>query len=456
MWDTQHAVLFCQSLCMSAFELRSNLPASQALWEADSAESWHRLHRTQPAPPLFLSILKMYLNPSSTTSTAGGAGGAVSAVPKNLNALSRALILHGLMSIAWDMQRRDQTSLGVLDATSSSASSVFGASGKWQTRLAASYEAWHADYTTFRASYVSHFPSSTHSNPSSAGQFGKAEQQQQHPQLTEFHAHTASLLTLYHAAHILLHTPFLDLQIFAGARHILGRPVSRADYARSQKAVKNWVARNPVEARSSVWHAASLVRVGVEWLEDGGEGGSATSGLSGMGGAGVGSGKGGTGGAGSMMMQAAKSEVVSGARIWHLPWAVYLATLVVWGVGYTQPSSSTSSLTTSFPSSSLQHHNNNNADSDASDVDDEDDEDEIIWNPDAEMRRLLSAILSTSSSSSAGKSDSTKRISKKGANGMAAAVSSRLAKVRWAVVRDAMIVLRGLVCWRLVGGGGDE
>ena len=47
MWDTQHAVLFCQSLCMSAFELRSNLPCSQALWEADSAESWHRLHIKQ-------------------------------------------------------------------------------------------------------------------------------------------------------------------------------------------------------------------------------------------------------------------------------------------------------------------------------------------------------------------------------------------------------------------------
>lgn len=100
MWDTQHAVLFCQSLCMSAFELRSSLPCDQSLWEADSAETWHQLRRKQPNAPLFLSCLKMYLHPNAAC------------MPKSLNALSRSLLLHGLMSVAWDMQRRDQTSLG--------------------------------------------------------------------------------------------------------------------------------------------------------------------------------------------------------------------------------------------------------------------------------------------------------------------------------------------------------
>jgi hypothetical protein len=33
-------------------------------------------------------------------------------------------------------------------------------------------------------------------------------------------------------------------------------------------------------------------------------------------------------------------------------------------------------------------------------------------------------------------------------------VSRCLSKVRWAVVHDGMMVLRGLVQWRLVGGGG--
>lgn len=142
MWDTQHAVLFCQSLCMSAFELRSNLPCDQSLWEADSAETWHQLRQKQPPTPLFLSCLKMYLHPNAT------------AVPKNLNNLSRSLLLHGLMSVAWDMQRRDQTSLGDPIAANPL--------GNWQSRLASSYTAWHADYETFCNTYTDRLPSQDH------------------------------------------------------------------------------------------------------------------------------------------------------------------------------------------------------------------------------------------------------------------------------------------------------
>ncbi|CAI6331446.1 unnamed protein product [Periconia digitata] len=430
MWDTQHAVLFCQSLCMSAFELRSNLPSSQSLWEADSAESWHKLHKQQPPPPLFLSILKIYLNPS----TVGGA----SLVPKSLNALSRALVLHGLMSIAWDMQRRDQTSLGVLDSSSN-------VLGNWQQRLASSYEAWFADYKSFCSTYLSHFPSpptttSSSSSPSTLPPQKQKHQKVQNPLVTEFHAHSASLTTLYHAAHILLHTPFLDLQIYAGARHILGRPVARADYARSSRVVKTWVSKHPQQARNAVIHAARLVESGIGFLEDGSNGED----------------------------RAKEADVLAGGRVWHLGWTVYLGSLVVWGVGYARP------VALSFSSG---HHRGAEAEAprpphrqngpenggrevgniydQLEDDDDDDDEDEIIWNPEAEMRRLLSRILSSSSSSSSS-STTCIPISKKGANGMAAVVSARLAKVRWAVVRDAMMVLRGLVCWRLVGDGGSS
>lgn len=99
LWDTQHAVLFSQSLCMSAFELRVSLPCNPTTWEADSAEEWYNNFREETGV-LFLSVLKIYVNPDSAS------------LPAQLNALSQLLILHGLMSLSWDMKRRDQTSLG--------------------------------------------------------------------------------------------------------------------------------------------------------------------------------------------------------------------------------------------------------------------------------------------------------------------------------------------------------
>ena len=100
MWDTQHAVLFSQSLCMNASELKLNLPWDTELWEADTPEEWHILNSKVQSQPQYLSVLKTYINPSSA-----------SQIPA-LNALSRVLMLHGLMSVAWDLNRRDQTSLG--------------------------------------------------------------------------------------------------------------------------------------------------------------------------------------------------------------------------------------------------------------------------------------------------------------------------------------------------------
>ncbi len=125
MWDTQHAVLFSQSLCMNASELKLTLPWDNAIWEAETAEEWLRSMQATPPAPQYLSILKMYTNPNP------------SSPPTHLNALSRALILHGLMSVAWDLKRRDQTSLSL---------SVTSSSIPWQSRISNCYERWKSDF----------------------------------------------------------------------------------------------------------------------------------------------------------------------------------------------------------------------------------------------------------------------------------------------------------------------
>jgi len=100
MWDTQHAVLFSQSLCMNAAELKLTLPWNEALWDAETPEEWCAINAIEQPQPQYLAVLKTYINQRGDTLT------------QSLNALSRVLMLHGLMSVAWDLNRRDQTSLG--------------------------------------------------------------------------------------------------------------------------------------------------------------------------------------------------------------------------------------------------------------------------------------------------------------------------------------------------------
>ncbi len=101
MWDTQHAVLFSQSLCMNAAELNLTLPWNEALWEAETPEEWQSVNSTEKPQLQYLAVLKTYFVPGPESRTL------------SLNALSRVLMLHGIMSVAWDLNRRDQTSLGV-------------------------------------------------------------------------------------------------------------------------------------------------------------------------------------------------------------------------------------------------------------------------------------------------------------------------------------------------------
>lgn len=85
---------------MSSFELRMSLPCNEATWEANNAEEWLK-HARSESQISYLTVLRAYVNHDS-------------GVPiPNLNTLSRLLLLHGLLSIQWDMKRRDQASLGM-------------------------------------------------------------------------------------------------------------------------------------------------------------------------------------------------------------------------------------------------------------------------------------------------------------------------------------------------------
>ncbi|KAG5654912.1 hypothetical protein KAF25_010957 [Fusarium avenaceum] len=365
MWDTQHAVLFCQSLCMSAFELRLELPCSQRIWEAPDPTSWAMAWRLSPCNPqhnFFLPSLKSYLGPSMPR-------------PQALTGLSHVLMLHGLMSIAWDMQRRDQTALGVTDGDAPTA--------KWRQIIGNAYEAWKGDFDAYITSVVSQLQNTP------------ADQDRR----SEYVAFATAYNALFHSAQALLHMEFLDVQIYAGARHILGRPVQQKDYRRSAKAIKQWASaatdRQSKELGSkpeqspapiAAWHAARLLHENTKVLT--------------------------------------RSDAI---QLFHVPWCLYLATLACWAFRHAQPSKG------------------GMADVDDNDYESGDEGDEIIWDPQGEMESLVSRMAQNVPQDINVKTGQLRQTV-----GLVWTMAETLSKVRWGILHAGVVVLRGLIPQRLI------
>ncbi|KAE8449879.1 hypothetical protein EG329_007356 [Mollisiaceae sp. DMI_Dod_QoI] len=228
MWDTQHAVLFSQSLCMNAAELNLTLPWNEALWEAETPEEWQSVNSTEKPQLQYLAVLKTYFVPGPESRTL------------SLNALSRVLMLHGIMSVAWDLNRRDQTSLGLV---------ATGKDEPWQSRIARSYDTWKTDFEAYsKATMLS---------------LDDNEQEKE-----EFQRFCVATLAVYHASHIILQVEINDLQIFAGASHIIGRPVTKVDRERSKARIERWAKHSSISAARAGSHAARILRDGIRKLKD--------------------------------------------------------------------------------------------------------------------------------------------------------------------------------------------
>ncbi|CZT22005.1 related to C2H2 zinc finger protein [Ramularia collo-cygni] len=351
IWDVQHAVLFSQSLCMSAFELRTALPCDQSVWEATSPLAWKVAWKTQKQTSLnLLAVLKSYLSPHREVTQ------------RDLNAISRIVILHGLMSISWDMERRDQTSLGSLGNGI--------VSGSWRERMIQSYDLWKADFDRCMVDMKLQLP------PTSKDPVPSEELSWRQGLAT----YEITSNAIYHAASLVLLSEILDLQIYGGARHILGRPVSRADYARSQKIVKRWATETPKRAIKATWHSACLLR---DFSES-------------------------------------KEEPFISVDVFHHPWTIFLASLTLWAFYQARPADST------------------------------DNDDEMIWDAKKHMKELLDGIVGLDCH---GQELLVVPMIHRGSNctaGLTATVVGHLSKIRWAVVHDGMMVLKGLVPWRLI------
>lgn len=344
MWDTQHAVLFSQSLCMSAFEIRSSLPCDPASWEAPSAEEWFENSRREGSHGIFLSVLKAYITPSAMPR------------PRHLNAMARIFLLHGLMSVSSDLKRRDQTTLRA---------ETPDLVGAWKARMGRSYDLWKADFDADCMTMKLN----------------------QRADLRKFTGLKTATHVLHHAAHITLNVEVLDLQIYAGAPHILGRVVTGADFERSHRIVTRWVNEDPRSASKAARHASYILRDAIMNLNDWDD-----------------------------------------SDVFHYSWCLYLATLACWAFHLSTSSSGDRQPLTSGEIES----NSNNQNGHGNNL-------QVSANAKNEMTTMLIAMTTCNSleelSALAGRFNTT---------GLTAIMAKQLATVRWAVVHDAMKVLVNL------------
>jgi len=196
-------------------------------------------------------------------------------------------------------------------------------------------------------------------------------------QNAEFQKCCTTTLAVYHLAFVALYIPFTDLQIYAGARHILGRCIEPAEYARATQNIHSWAALGSMDGAVAVSHAALLIRDGITKLQNWDAG-----------------------------------------DVFHYPWCLYIATLTCWA--FITGASDTHKVL--LPGEGGDSFNEEDAD----------------WDARAEMNALISAI------TRANTEDLWRIRGRYRIGDLPRVIAKDLGGVRWAVVQEGVVVLRGL------------
>lgn len=224
----------------------------------------------------------------------------------------------------------------------------------WQSRISRSYDAWKSDFDIYSRETL----------------LGLKDQEKH-----DFERFCIANLAIYHAAHIVLQVEIIDLQIYAGATHIIGRSVMKADRERSRQRIEHWAKNGSVSAAKAVSHAARILRDGIRKLKDWDAGDT-----------------------------------------FHYPWCLYLASLSCWA---------------------FQTCSKNGKGSDDGMSSDNDDESE--WDALAEMNALVCAMARSNLE------DLAKVAAKYRTGDLPRVMAKHLSTIRWAVVQEGMLVLKGLM-----------
>jgi hypothetical protein len=227
--DALSATMFGHAATMVVHEVRLPLPCDDALWSATSAAEVARveasLHANGVHPPTFTEALRKILTGRKVRT----------------NPFGRMVLMAGLLSISWHMQQRD-LQMSVLGVSRGMGGVMGTLPSGWREPLTKSFDFWKKDFQESRAHMQRiALPWQTTAQSSASD-----------------NDNMTIATTLWHLAHMAMHIDIRDLQIFAGAKYNLGRPIVDTDRERTKNNVSAWI-KSP-GGRTAVWHALQLLR----------------------------------------------------------------------------------------------------------------------------------------------------------------------------------------------------
>ncbi|GAA98313.1 uncharacterized protein L969DRAFT_93087 [Mixia osmundae IAM 14324] len=205
--DISHSAIFRHTPSLSAFQIQLTLPCFEDEWIAPTAEIWEPMNQAAVAPPAFISALKSSLKAGLTAGP--------------LSPSARVAVLHGLLSITFDLNWRDHFLLGL--------DQVDAPQKEWRETISSALNAWKArlDSALLTATY-----------PSNAILRGS--------------------IPIYAISHTTLAIDCHQLQIFAGAQSALGLAVPGQVIEATRVSVVTWA--HSRDGRAACWHAAHFLR----------------------------------------------------------------------------------------------------------------------------------------------------------------------------------------------------
>jgi len=198
-WDAQQATLFGRDMCQTVFDVRIQLPCDEYLWCANSPSEWiERIDNVQDGQG-FLDTLKIFLDSRRD--------------PPALSPFSLVLILHGLIAVGLDLQRR-----------ASPVSPDAEDSATKQARISRGLETWRTGFEALM------------------------------PQVL-VQSWYQKVLLMFHMAHVALHTNRQVLLAAAGDRRFFRR--NSNEFYRAKHELQRWLALP--SAQLATWHAVQIL-----------------------------------------------------------------------------------------------------------------------------------------------------------------------------------------------------